>query len=74
MISDVRNYIDPQQFGSLKGSSTTYCLLDMLHSWLSHSDPPGHYLRICALDFAKAFDRIGHNVLTQKLVDKLGEL
>ena len=38
MISDVRNNIDVQQFGSLKGPSTTYCLLDMLHCWLSHLD------------------------------------
>ncbi len=69
MISDVRNNIDVQQFGSLKGSSTTYCLLDMLHCWLSHLDSTGHFLRICFMDFAKAFDRIGHNILIQKLVD-----
>jgi hypothetical protein len=69
MISDVRNNIDVQQFGSLKGSSTTYCLLDMLHTWLSHLDSTGHFLRICLLDFSKAFDRIGHNILIQKLID-----
>ncbi len=69
MISDVGDNIDSQQFGSLKGSSTTYCLLDMLHTWLRHLDSPGHYLRVCFLDFSKAFDRIGHNVLIQKLVD-----
>ncbi len=69
MISDVRNNIDVQQFGSLKGSSTTYCLLDMLHTWLSHLDSTGYFLRICLLDFSKAFDRIGHNILIQKLID-----
>ena len=63
MISDVGDNIDSQQF-----PSTTYCLLDMLHSWPRHLDSPGHYLRVC-LDFSKAFDRIGHNVLIQKLVD-----
>ena len=69
MISDIGDNIDSQQFGSLKSSSTTYCLLDMLHSWLRHLDSPGHYLHVCFLDFSKAFDRIGHNVLIQKLVD-----
>ena len=54
---------------TLKGSSTTYSLLNMLHSWLRHLDSPGRYLRVCFLDFSKAFDRIGHNVLTQKPVD-----
>ena len=32
LIDDVRHHIDPQRFGSLKGTSTTYCLLDMLHN------------------------------------------
>ena len=69
MISDVRVNIDPQQFGCLKGLSASYCLLDMLHHWLSHLDSAGQHLRLCFLDFAKAFDRIGHNLLIQKLVD-----
>ena len=31
--------------GSLKGSSTTYCLLDLIHNWLSDLDNAGCYLR-----------------------------
>ena len=69
MISDVGDEIDSQQFGSLKDSSTTCCLLDMFHSWLRHLDSPSHYLYVCILDFSKAFDRIGHNVLILKHVD-----
>ena len=61
--------IDPQQFGCLKGLSTTYCLLDMLLSWLSHLDSASQYRRLCFLDFSKAFDRIGHNVLIEKRLD-----
>ena len=34
LIDNVKHHIDPQQFGSLKGTSTTYCLLDMLHNSL----------------------------------------
>ena len=33
MIEDVGEHIDSRQFGSLKGSSTTYCLLYLIHNW-----------------------------------------
>ena len=68
LIEDVQSAIDPQQFGSLKGSSTTYCLLDMFENWLSSLDQPSQYLRICFLDFSKAFDHIDHNSLVRKLL------
>ena len=41
----------------------------MLHTWLSHLDGLGNYLRICFLDFSKAFDRIGYNLLIEKLIN-----
>ena len=69
MIEDVGKHIDSRQFGSLKGSSTTYCLLDLIHNWLSELDNPGCYLRACFLDFSKAFDRIDHNIVIRKLID-----
>ena len=69
IIEDVGEQIDNRQFGSLKGTSTTYCLLDLVHNWLSKMDNPGHYLRACFLDFSKAFDRIDHNVVRTKLIN-----
>ena len=38
---------------------------------LMHLDSPGRHLRLCFLDFSKAFDRIGYNVhvLIEKLLD-----
>ena len=68
MIEDDRDDIDPQQFGSLRGSSTTYCLLDMIHNWLTNLENPGCYLRACFLDFSKAFDRINYNIVIEKLI------
>ena len=69
LIEDDGEHIDSRQFGSLKGSSTTYCLLDLIHNWLSELDNPGCYLRACFLDFSKAFDRIDHTIVIRKLID-----
>ena len=67
MIEDVGEHIDSHQFGSLKGSSTTYCLLDLIHNWLSELDNPDWYLRACFLDLAidtKALESVdAHKVL-----------
>ena len=60
--------IDFSQFGCLKGTSTIYCLLDMMHNWLSSIDKPGMFLRACFLDFSKAFDHIDHTILVNKLI------
>ena len=40
LMEDIKEHIDPNQFGSLKGVSTTFCLLDMLHNWLSALESP----------------------------------
>ena len=68
LIDDVKHHIDPQQFGSLKGTSTTYCLLDILHNWLLSLHCPGKFLCVCFLDFSKAFDHIDHTILVTKLI------
>ena len=69
MITDIKDRIDLKQFRCLKGTSTTYCLLDMIHTCLHNLESPEKHLRLCFLDFAKAFDRIGHNILILKLLD-----
>jgi hypothetical protein len=71
MLDDLNGGIDPCQFVCLKGLSTTYCLFDMLHTWLSHLDSQNEHIGICFLDFSnsKVFDRIGYNILIDKLID-----
>ena len=68
MVDDVKHKINPQQFGCLKGSSTTFCLIDMINNWLRTLDDKSSYLRIAFLDFSKAFDHIDHNILVSKLL------
>ena len=40
-----------------------------MHTWLSYLDSPNKHLRLCFLDFSRAFDRIIHDVLIRKLID-----
>ena len=44
LYEDIGKKIDPRQFGSIKGSSTSLCLVDLLHNWLKPLDKPGRYL------------------------------
>ena len=69
ILEDIAHKIDYTQFGIIKGTSTNLCLLDMFNNWLLNLDTTGQYLRICFLNFSKAFDRINLNVLITKLVD-----
>ncbi|CAB4023617.1 Hypothetical predicted protein, partial [Paramuricea clavata] len=68
ILEDIAHKIDHKLFGVTKGTSATLCHLDMFHNWLLNLNTPGQYLRICFLDFSKAFDRINLNILVTKLV------
>ncbi|XP_071944789.1 uncharacterized protein [Antedon mediterranea] len=59
---------DKQQFGNVKGISTSHYLIGLLHYLLSGLEKPGHKARILAVDFSKAFDRISHQVLISKMI------
>ena len=59
--------IDPQQYGSIKGSSTVHALVELVHRWQEALDVPGTVLRVLLLDYCKAFDRVYHSILLRKL-------
>ncbi|XP_071947377.1 uncharacterized protein [Antedon mediterranea] len=65
---DLSTIIDKQQFGNVKGISTSHYLIGLLHYLLSGLEKPGHKARILAVDFSKAFDRISHQVLISKMI------
>ena len=69
LLQSIRDQIDKLQFGSIKGSNTTTALIHLLHKRYEAMDIPGACLRICMLDFSKAFDRIDFNILMQKLIN-----
>ena len=59
--------IDPQQFGFIPASCTTFALISMLHHWLEATDGNGSCVKIALLDYRKAFDLVDHNLLIAKL-------
>ncbi len=67
LLQSTQHCIDKLQFGSLKGSSTNMALLYLLHHWCEALDSPGTRLRVCMVDFSKAFDRIDYNILLHKV-------
>ena len=63
----VLKQIDPNQFGFIPGSSTTFALISIFHHWLSTCDSPNADVRTVLLDFKKAFDFVDQNLLVEKL-------
>ena len=62
----VNNILTERQFGFLPRSSTTDALITALHEWHGHLD--NHKSVAMALfDLSKAFDRVPHSPLLQKL-------
>ena len=63
----ILKWVDPNQFGFIPGSSTTFALISMFHHWLNACDSLNADVRTVLLDFKKAFDFVDHNLLIAKL-------
>ncbi|KAI8502148.1 hypothetical protein Bbelb_197360 [Branchiostoma belcheri] len=68
-LSDILPQIDPQQFGCLKGRSTTHCLLDLTDHLYKASDKPGSLCSLVSTDYSKAFDRVSHTTAVTRLIE-----
>ena len=64
----IKEKLDPNQYGALRGLSTTHALVDLLHH-LHEYIHNGNRDRICY--YTKAFDLIDHNILIIKF-ERLG--
>lgn len=69
VFRDLAPVIDTRQFGNVPGSSTTHYLASLIDSILKGTDKQGMCASLCTIDFAKAFDRVNHNVVIRKLLD-----
>ena len=65
----MKDSLDPHQFGSLKNSSTTHALVELVHQWQNALDKPGRMVRMLMLDFSKAFDRVDHTIVLKRLAN-----
>ena len=59
--------LDPHQFGSRANYSTVTALVHLIHSWLLELEKPGTVIRTLLIDYRKAFDRVDHTILVNKL-------
>ena len=62
--------IDEQQFGNMKGLSTTHYLVSLLETVYKLLDEPDTWLNLLLIDLQKAFDLVSHNVLVEKLLNE----
>ena len=67
LIEQIKARFDERHLGSLKGSSTTAALIDLMHFLYMSTDNPKQAVRLCLYDLSKFFDRVDHNILIYTL-------
>ena len=66
ILECVSGQLEDDQFGGIKGKSTTHALVDILHQWHAALDERRH-VRVLFVDYAKAFDHVDHGIFIKKL-------
>lgn len=69
--NDISPHLDPAQFGSRPGRSSTHALVSILDTLYKASDTPATISTFITTDFSKAFDKVDLNVAMERLL-KLG--
>ncbi|KAK3890459.1 hypothetical protein Pcinc_005588 [Petrolisthes cinctipes] len=64
--ASIKKFIDNQQFGNIKSSSTTHCLISLLDFVYKNLEQWKTSVILTFLDFKKAFDLVDHNVIIIK--------
>ena len=67
LLEDIRDQLDPKQYGNLKGKSTTHYLIYLLDFILKGLETPQTMGALIMIDFKKAFDLIDHSVAINEL-------
>ena len=68
ILSDIQLFIGKYQFGSLKCSPVLHCLVRLLEDSHSVLDKPQNCAVLIATDSSKAFSRVDHNIVINKLI------
>lgn len=63
LLEQIKAKLDDRHFGSLKGSSTTAALVDLMNFLYTNTDSPKQAVRLCYYDLSKGFDRVDHNIV-----------
>ena len=68
ILESIKDKLDRNQYGGMKGSSTTHALVDMLHHWHTaiHSSES---VRILFCDYSKGFDLVDHTILMENFAE-----
>jgi len=66
ILENIETQLDKNQFGALKGKSTSHALVSIIHKWCGALDAKKS-VRALFVDFSKAFDRVDHTILLNKL-------
>ena len=67
VLDDIQSSFDRNQYGSIKGSSTTHCVIELLDVLYRGTDKPNSVGTMVVTDFSKAFDCVDHTLAIQKL-------